>query len=191
MIPGNYKLILFCGPSGSGKSTVVKHVLEQIPDLAFSVSATTRSPRNGERNGVEYYFINMKDFISKIDADEFVEWEEVYSGSRYGTLKEEIQRLWNEGKHVIFDIDVLGGLRIKELYPSNSLAILVAPPSIQALEQRLILRNTESDESLKRRLAKAKFELDHAEQFDHVIINDVLQNALDEAEDVVNEFISK
>ena len=191
MEKGHHKLILFCGPSGSGKSTAVRHVLQRVPDIAFSVSATTRPPRINEIDGKDYYFISMDDFNDKIDHDEFVEWEEVYSGTRYGTLKSEIQRLWDEGKNVIFDIDVIGGLKIRQVYPDDSLAILMSPPSVEVLRQRLIDRNTESPESLERRVAKAKFELDHADQFDKVIINDDLESALREAEMTVRNFISK
>ncbi len=191
MSTGKNKLILFCGPSGSGKSTAVKHLLSTISELAFSVSATTREPREGEKNGIEYYFITEEDFQSKIEEDKFIEWEEVYSGTRYGTLKEEVYRIWDEGKHVVFDIDVLGGLRIKKLFPENSLAILMSPPSIEVLRQRLIDRKTETAETLERRVTKAEFELGHAALFDKVIVNDSLANALLEAEQTVREFISK
>jgi len=183
------KLILFCGPSGSGKTTITKHLLEKFPQLRFSVSATTRAKRPGEVHGSDYYFITVEDFKKKIEQDAFVEWEEVYRNIFYGTLKSEIQRIWNEGKVVAFDVDVEGGLNIKKLYGDNLLAVFVKPLSVEVLRKRLAERNTESPESLETRIAKAEHELTYESKFDHVILNDTLEHALEIAIKLVSEFL--
>ena len=183
------KLVLFCGPSGSGKTTITRHLLEEIPGLSFSVSATTRKKRGNETEGKDYYYLTVDEFKKKIDADEFVEWEEVYPGLYYGTLKSEIKRIWNEGKAVIFDVDVEGGLNIKQIYRDNLLAVFVKPLSVEVLRKRLTERNTESAESLATRIAKAEHELTYAEKFDHVILNDTLEHAYAQARELVNSFL--
>jgi guanylate kinase len=184
------KLILFCGPSGSGKTTITKHLLEKFPQLSFSVSATTRSKRPNEVHGKDYYFISVDNFKKNIRMDAFVEWEEVYTNIFYGTLKSEIQRIWDEGKVVAFDVDVEGGLNIKKLYGDNLLAVFVKPLSVEVLRKRLAERNTESPESLNTRIAKAEHELTYESKFDHVILNDTLDHALELAYKLVSEFLN-
>jgi len=183
------KLILFCGPSGSGKTTITKHLLEKFPQLRFSVSATTRAKRPNEVHGRDYYFISVDDFKKNIKLDAFVEWEEVYRNIFYGTLKSEIQRIWNEGKVVAFDVDVEGGLNIKKLYGNNLLAVFVKPLSVEVLRKRLAERNTESPESLETRIAKAEHEMLYESKFDHVILNDTLEHALELAIKLVKDFL--
>ncbi|NJN50087.1 MAG: guanylate kinase [Polaribacter sp.] len=185
------KLIVFSAPSGSGKTTIVRHLLHQEKlNLAFSVSATSREPRGEEKNGVDYYFINLKDFKNKIKNDEFLEWEEVYRDNFYGTLKSEVERIWALQKHVIFDIDVVGGLRIKKKFPQETLAVFVKPPSVDELKIRLKKRKTESDEKINMRIAKASVELATAPQFDKIIKNYDLDTAKKEAVDLVDEFVN-
>jgi guanylate kinase len=186
------KLIIFSAPSGSGKTTIVKHLLAIKPlNLVFSISATSRAPRGEEQHGKEYYFLSAETFKKRIADNDFLEWEEVYKDFYYGTLKEEVERLWAMGKNIVFDIDVAGGLRIKKQFPKQTLAIFIQPPSIAVLEERLRARNTESDEKIAMRLAKAEQELAAAHQFDVIIKNDGLQKALDEAERIVTEFINR
>ncbi|MCM4159115.1 guanylate kinase [Antarcticibacterium flavum] len=184
------KLIVFSAPSGSGKTTIVRHLLAQ-PELKldFSISATSREPRGGEVNGKDYYFLSLADFKKKIKNDEFLEWEEVYRDNFYGTLKTEVERIWAAGKNVIFDIDVVGGLDIKHIYPEQTLAVFVKPPSIEELKIRLKKRKTESDDKINMRVAKASIELATAPQFDFIIENNNLQTALNEAYDLVSTFV--
>lgn len=184
------KLIVFSAPSGSGKTTIVRHLLDQskLP-LAFSISATTRAPRGNEKNGVDYYFLSKEEFEQKIHEGAFLEYEEVYPGLFYGTLKSEIERLWASGKAVLFDIDVMGGLTIKKTYPEKTLTVFVKPPSVEALEQRLRNRNTDSEETLRVRLAKSASELEKASAFDKILINDQLEDALRLAEALVIHFL--
>ncbi len=185
------KLIVFSAPSGSGKTTIVKHLLKQPGlNLEFSISATSRDKRGEEINGKDYYFLSAKEFISKIKKDEFLEWEEVYRDNFYGTLKTEVERIWALGKHVIFDIDVSGGLRIKRKFPEQTLAVFVKPPSIDELKIRLKKRKTESDDKINMRVAKASAELATAPLFDVIIENDSLDKALDEAYTLVNNFVN-
>lgn len=184
------KLIIVSAPSGAGKTTLVKHLLQQIPNIKFSVSCTTRNPRNNEVDGVDYYFISLDEFKQKIENEEFAEWEEVYSGSFYGTLKSEIERIRNSGNHVIFDIDVVGGLNLKKIYPDHSLAIFIQPPSMEELERRLRKRNTETDEVLQTRIEKAKEELQLAPNFDKIIVNNDLEKSSEEIEETVKKFIA-
>lgn len=186
----NHKLVIVAAPSGAGKTTIVHHLLSVIPELEFSVSATTREQRPNERHGVDYYYITEEEFKRRIDNGEFLEWEEVYGHRFYGTLKSELDRIWAKGHHVIFDIDVVGGLRLKELYPENSLAIFIMPPSVEALEARLRSRNTESEESLRIRVEKAEHELAFSTKFDKVIVNVDLEHSLPEAENVVRSFLN-
>tara|TARA_R110002072_G_scaffold22615_1_gene79261 strand:+ start:80786 stop:81379 length:594 start_codon:yes stop_codon:yes gene_type:complete len=185
------KLIVFSAPSGSGKTTIVQYLLQQEAlNLAFSVSATSRAPRGDEKHGEDYYFISLKDFKQHIKNEDFLEWEEVYRDNFYGTLKAEVERIWAMGKNVIFDIDVVGGLRIKKKFPEKTLAVFVKPPSIDELKIRLKKRKTESDERINMRIAKASVELATAPQFDHIIENNDLNTALGEAKDLVSEFIA-
>jgi len=186
------KLIVFSAPSGSGKTTIVRHLLEQtgLP-LAFSISATTRAPRGREKEGEDYYFLSPEAFRSKIEKGEFLEYEEVYPGLFYGTLASEVKRLWNENKAVLFDIDVMGGISIKKSFPSETLTVFVQPPSIKTLEDRLRSRNTDTEETLLIRLSKAQQELDQAQAFDEIVINDDLSTALSQTEELVRSFLSK
>ncbi len=185
------KLIIFSAPSGAGKTTIVKHLLKKFPQLSFSISATTRELRGIEKNNADYYFISKEDFLHKVAHQEFVEFEEVYNGTFYGTLRSEIERIWNEGKHVIFDIDVEGGLRLKRKYEDDALAIFVQPPSLEVLKERLTGRGTDSFEKLQERFAKAEKELQYADKFDVVLKNFDLEIACAEAEVLVKEFLSK
>jgi len=184
------KLIVFSAPSGSGKTTIVRHLLKQQElKLDFSISATSREARGNEVNGQDYYFLSLKDFKQKIKNDEFLEWEEVYRDNFYGTLKSEVERIWKKGKHVIFDIDVVGGLDIKNIYPESTLAVFVKPPSIEELKIRLKKRKTESDDKISMRVAKASIELATAPQFDFIIENNHLGTALKEAYNLVSNYV--
>lgn len=186
------KLIIFSAPSGSGKTTIVKHLLKQSElNLAFSISATSRPRRGKEKHGEHYYFKSLSDFKNHIKNDDFLEWEEVYRDNFYGTLKSEVERLWAEGKNVIFDIDVVGGLRIKKKFPENTLAVFVKPPSVDELKIRLKKRSTESEDKINMRVAKASVELATAPQFDTIIKNYDLDIALKEAYELVADFIEK
>jgi guanylate kinase len=188
----NGKLLVFSAPSGSGKTTIVQHLLNQPElNLAFSVSCTTRSLRGEEVDGKDYYFIDLESFKKHIKADDFIEWEEVYRDNFYGTLKSEIERIWDQGKNVIFDIDVSGGLRIKKKFPTETLAIFVKPPSVDELKRRLKERSTESEDKINMRIAKAHVELATAPQFDVVIKNYDLEIAKADAVALVKEFIAK
>lgn len=184
------KLIVFSAPSGSGKTTIVRHLLAQKNfNLDFSISATSREPRANEVHGEDYYFMTAREFKDHIKNDDFLEWEEVYRDNFYGTLKSEVERIWAEGKHVIFDIDVVGGLEIKKIYPKRTLAVFVKPPNIEELKIRLKKRGTESDEKISMRVAKASIEMATAPQFDYVIVNNKLEDALNEADNLVKGFI--
>jgi len=183
------KLIIFSAPSGSGKTTIVRHLLQQDFNLEFSVSATSRPIRGNEIDGKDYYFLSADTFREKINNDEFLEWEEVYPNCFYGTLKEEVERIRNEGSNVIFDVDVVGGINIKKFYQEDALAIFIQPPSIQELENRLRNRNTDSKTVISNRIEKFKFELSFANQFDTIIINDKLEDALNNAELTLNKFL--
>jgi len=186
------KLFVFSAPSGSGKTTIVRHLLKQKQfQLEFSVSATSREPRGEEVDGRDYYFISLEDFKKHIKKDEFLEWEEVYRDNFYGTLKSEVERIWAKKKHVIFDIDVAGGLRIKKKFPEQTLAVFVKPPSIDELKIRLKKRKTESEEKINMRIAKASIELATAPQFDKIIKNYDLEVAFKEAEELVGAFLNK
>ncbi len=184
------KLIVFSAPSGSGKTTIVQHLLSKPElNLEFSISATSREPRGDEVEGKDYYFLNLHEFKQKIKNEEFLEWEEVYRDNFYGTLKAEIERIWASGKNVIFDIDVVGGLDIKHIYPKQTLAVFVKPPSIEELKIRLKKRKTESEDKINMRVAKASIELATAPQFDFIIENNNLQVALNEAYELVSTFV--
>ncbi len=185
------KLIIISAPSGSGKTTIVNHLLHQGLNLNFSVSATSRKPRPGEENGKNYYFLTREEFQKKINNDEFLEWEEVYKGICYGTLKSEVDKIRESGKNVIMDVDVVGGVNIKKIYGKEALSIFIKPPSLTALKERLQKRSTETPAKIKMRIDKAAEELLFAGKFDAVIINDNLQIALNEAEKLVSDFISR
>ena len=184
------KLIIFSGPSGSGKTTIAHHLLRAIPSLGFSISATTRAVRPNEKNGVDYYFLKEKDFKNKIKEGKFLEWEEVYKGIFYGTLVSEVERIWSQNKHVIFDIDVVGALNVKKIYWGECLSVIVVPPSIEKLKERLKMRATETEESFQKRIEKAEYELTFSKQFDKVIVNDKLEDSFKKAEKLVKDFLN-
>lgn len=183
------KLILFCGPSGSGKTTIVQHLLKTFPNLSFSVSATTRTKRNNEVDGEDYYFLTADEFKHKIQNDEFLEWEEVYTNGFYGTLRSEVARIASLGKVAIFDVDVEGGIHIKGRFGTNLLDVFVRPPAIEDLHKRLVARASETPESLERRILKAEHELTYSDRFSYVIINKEMHIAFAEAEKLVNTFL--
>ncbi len=185
------KLIIFSAPSGSGKSTIINYLLDQNLNLAFSISATSRDPRGEEVNGREYYFLSPDEFRKRIANDEFLEYEEVYTDKFYGTLKSEVERLTKEGKNVIFDVDVLGGVNIKKYYGDRALSLFIQPPSVEELRKRLIGRATDAPEVIEKRIERAEFELSFAPQFDKVIVNDDLQKAQKETLDVIRQFLDK
>ena len=184
------KIIIITAPSGAGKTSITRYLLEQFPQLSFSISAATRECRFNEVNGKDYYFLSEDDFQQKIANNEFVEWEMVYEGRYYGTLKSELQRIWKEHKAPLLDVDVQGGIHIQQLYPQNCLSLFIEPPSIEELKRRLEARGTETPESLKARINKASVELSFKNEFDHIIINDDLKRACKEAEEIVREFLS-
>ena len=186
------KLIIFSAPSGAGKTTIVKHLLGVYPEiLSFSISATTRSPRAYEKPNKDYYFISVDNFRKRIENNEFIEYEQVYEGLYYGTLRSEVERLWRENKVVLFDVDVKGGVSLKQEFGDQALAIFVQPPSIKELRKRLLSRKTETAETLKERVEKAEIEMEFASFFDKVVINDSLSEALDYSEKIVEDFILK
>ncbi|MDX9883447.1 MAG: guanylate kinase [Prolixibacteraceae bacterium] len=185
------KLIIFSAPSGAGKTTIVKHLLAGGFDLEFSVSATSREMRHTETDGKDYYFLSPEEFRRKVEAGEFLEWEEVYTGTCYGTLKSEVERIRNNGKHVVFDVDVIGGLNIKKFYGDQALAVFVKPPSVEELHKRLVARSTDSSEVIEKRVQKAEYELSFAPKFDVIIINENLEKAFAETEQLVKEFLSE
>lgn len=183
------KLVIFSAPSGAGKTTIVQHLLRQMPELEFSISATTRQPRGDEQDGKDYYFISLPEFTHRIAKKQFVEFEEVYTGTFYGTLRTEIERIWAKGKTVIFDIDVEGGMHLKRKYAEQALAIFVQPPSLEVLIERLTGRGTDSHEKLQERFGKAEKELNYAPQFDIILKNHDLETACKEARELVTNFI--
>lgn len=182
-------IIIFSAPSGSGKSTIVNYLLERHPELEFSVSATSRAPRGTEQHGEAYYFLTTEEFKKKIAENAFVEYEEVYSGCYYGTLKSEIERISTKGHHVVFDVDVVGGCNLKRIFGEEALSIFIAPPSVEVLRQRLKGRGTDSDEMIEKRVDKAEYEMTFAPKFDKIIVNDRLEDALQEAETAILQFI--
>jgi guanylate kinase len=185
----NGKLVIISAPSGAGKTTIVKHLLDSGLNLSFSVSATTRSPRINEEDGKDYFFLSVPEFRRRVANNEFVEWEEVYKDLMYGTLKSELERIWAGGQHVLFDVDVKGGVTLKKMFGLNSIAIFVMPPSVEELENRLIKRGTESPEKIKMRVEKAREELALANQFDTVIVNHQLDKAKREAVEIVTSYL--
>lgn len=184
------KLIIFSAPSGTGKGTIINHLVKRFPTLEFSISATSRLPRGVEQDGVEYYFISPENFADKVSRDEFVEWEEVYKGSCYGTLRSEMERIWSKGNVIIFDLDVKGGVALKGKFGDDALALFVMPPSIEELRRRLVGRGTESAEVIDKRIAKASEEMSYSVKYDKVIVNNHLEKALEEAEKIVGDFIN-
>lgn len=185
------KALIFSAPSGSGKSTIVHHILDTFTGMEFSVSATSRNPRGEEKDGVDYYFLSEEKFRELIDADGFVEHEEVYPGRFYGTLKSEIKRIWDVGHVVIFDVDVKGGVNLKKYFGKNALSVFIQAPSIEVLRERLMKRGTDSAEDIEKRVAKAAEELTYAPKFDHILVNDDLQAAFAESESIVEEFLGR
>jgi guanylate kinase len=185
------KLIIFSAPSGSGKTTIVKEVLKKLSGLEFSVSACSRLPRKNEMNGKDYYFYSPEEFKHKIENQEFVEWEEVYPGQFYGTLKSELDRIWDKGNHVVFDVDVIGGLNIKKQFAKDSLSLFIKAPSVEILRKRLTLRGTETLEQIEKRVNKAEYELGFANKFDVVIVNNDLDTAVTETLQKIDVFLKE
>jgi guanylate kinase len=185
------KIIIITAPSGSGKTTLVKRLLSARPDLCFSVSACTRQPRDGEVHGKDYFFYSEEDFRKLIEEDAFIEWEMVYTGKYYGTLKSEIQKMWDAGKYPLVDIDVQGALAIQDKYPDSTLTLFIQAPSLEALRERLMLRGTETQHSLEERVSKASLELSFAPQFDKIIINDNVDTAATELVEIISDFIAQ
>jgi len=185
----NGKLIIISAPSGSGKTTIVRNVLSRGLNLAFSVSATSRLPRTHEKDGIDYYFMNAATFMKKVKNNEFLEWEEVYPGQFYGTLESEVTRLLTNGQNIVLDIDVAGGVKVKQKYGEQALALFIQPPSIEILRERLINRATDKIEEIEKRIAKASIEFTYAPRFDHVIVNDILEKACDETFGLIKGFI--
>jgi guanylate kinase len=185
------KMVIISAPSGAGKTTIVRYISSRIPSLGFSISATSRGPRDGEIDGVDYYFLTVDTFKRKIDSGEFVEWEEVYPGHYYGTLSCEIDRIWNSGNHIIFDVDVKGGINLKKRFGEAAISIFIMPPSIKELENRIRLRGKDCDEKVRMRVEKAAIELEDASNFDVIIINDSLEKAQNEAIKIIQVFIDR
>ena len=186
------KVIIFSAPSGAGKSTIVNHLLKIHPELEFSISATSRAPRGQEQHGVEYYFFTADEFRQMISEDKFVEYEEVYAGSFYGTLRSEVERIWAKGNVIIFDIDVQGGVNLKRIFGKQAFSIFIQAPSVEILRERLINRQTDTSEAIEKRVAKAASEMEFAAgKFDHVLVNDDLETAFAEAERIVGDFLQK
>lgn len=184
------KVVIFSAPSGSGKSTIVNHILGLHPEMEFSVSATSRAPRGQEKDGVEYYFFTADEFRRMISEDKFVEHEEVYSGSFYGTLKSEVNRIWDKGHVIIFDVDVKGGVNLKKYFKEKALSVFIQAPSVEELRRRLVARGTDSPQAIEKRVAKAAEEMTYADKFDYILVNDDLQKAYTEAERIVNDFLN-
>jgi guanylate kinase len=185
------KLVIFSAPSGSGKTTIVRELLKHFPQFEFSISATSRQPRGQEQNGKDYYFLTNDEFKARVARNEFVEWEEVYAGTKYGTLRSELERIWAKGNTILFDVDVKGGLRLKSIFGDRALAIFVMPPSVEELRRRLVGRATDAPEVIEKRVAKAETEISYAEQFDKIIINDVLEEAVAQTESTILEFTNR
>lgn len=185
------KVVIFSAPSGSGKTTIVRRLLERFPQLEFSVSATSRAPRGAECDGVDYYFLSQEEFMQAVSENRFVEWEEVYKGTCYGTLRSEVERIWNKGHVIVFDVDVIGGINLKRIFGNDACSVFVMPPSIEELRRRLVNRGTDAPEVIDRRVAKAEFELTKAPEFDHVIVNDCLEEAVYGTCGILDEFIAR
>lgn len=183
------KLVIFSAPSGSGKTTIVRELLKRFDCFEFSISATSRQPRGKEQHAIDYYFMTNEEFRERVERDEFVEWEEVYAGTCYGTLKSEMERIWSKGKVIIFDVDVMGGINLKRLFGDDACSVFIMPPSMEELERRLRGRGTDAEEVIVKRIAKAEFELSKAPEFDYVVVNDDLQVAVDETAAIITNFL--
>lgn len=183
------KLVIFSAPSGSGKTTIVRELLKRFPQFEFSISATSRQPRGKEQNGVDYYFLTSEEFRARVERNEFVEWEEVYAGTCYGTLKSEVERIWAKGNVIVFDVDVMGGISLKRLFGEDACSIFIMPPSVEELERRLRGRGTDTEEVMLKRIGKAEFELSKAPEFDYTVVNDVLEDAIKEATEIIENFL--
>ena len=185
------KVIIFSAPSGSGKTTIVHELLKRYPQFEFSISATSRAPRGAERDGVDYYFLTEEEFLRRIEADAFVEWEAVYAGTHYGTLRSEVDRIWSKGNVIIFDVDVVGGVNLKRIFGDKACSVFIMPPSIEELERRLIGRGTDAPEVIAKRVAKAGQEIERAPEFDHVVVTDDLQRAIADTCAIIDNFIAQ
>ena len=183
------KLVILSAPSGAGKSTIVNQLLHTFPQLEFSISATSRAPRGKERHGVEYYFLSAEEFSRAVEQNEFVEWEEVYAGTCYGTLRSEVERIWDKGHVIVFDVDVKGGIRLKQIFREKALSIFIMPPSIEELRRRLEGRGTDTPEAIERRVQKAETEISFCRKFDHIVINNRLEDAVEETTSLIRNFI--
>ena len=185
------KVIIFSAPSGSGKTTIVHQLLKKYPQFEFSISATSRAPRGQEVDGVDYYFLTEEEFLRRIDEDAFVEWEAVYAGTHYGTLRSEVDRIWGKGNIIIFDVDVVGGVNLKKIFGSKACSVFIMPPSVEELERRLIGRGTDAPEVIAKRVAKASSEIERAPEFDHIVVNDVLEEAIAATCAIIDKFIAE
>ena len=185
------KVIIFSAPSGSGKTTIVHELLKRYPQFEFSISATSRAPRGAEQDGVDYYFLTEEEFLRRIEADAVVEWEAVYAGTHYGTLRSEVDRIWSKGNVIIFDVDVVGGVNLKKIFGNKACSVFIMPPSVDELERRLIGRGTDAPEVIAKRVAKAGQEIERAPEFDHVVVNDDLQRAIADTCAIIDNFIAQ
>ena len=185
------KVIIFSAPSGSGKTTIVHQLLERYPQFEFSISATSRAPRGQEKNGVDYYFLTEEEFLNLIEKDAFGEWEAVYAGTHYGTLRSEVERIWSKGNVIIFDVDVVGGVNLKRIFGDKARSIFIMPPSVEELERRLVGRGTDTAEVIAKRVAKAEIEIARAPEFDHIVVNDVLEQAVAQTVEIIDKFIAQ
>lgn len=182
-------MVIFSAPSGSGKTTIVRELLKRFSCFEFSISATSRKPRGEERDGVDYYFLTAEEFRARVERDEFVEWEEVYAGTCYGTLRSEMERIWAKGNVILFDVDVMGGINLKRLFGDDACSVFIMPPSVEELERRLRGRGTDAEDVIRKRIDKAEFELSKAEHFDHTVVNDDLQTAVEECATIITNFL--
>ncbi len=185
------KVLIFSAPSGSGKTTIVNRLLSRYPELEFSISATSRAPRGTEQHGKEYYFLSQEEFEKAVSENRFVEWEEVYKGTCYGTLRSEVERIWEKGHVIVFDVDVMGGINLKHIFGDDACSIFIMPPSVEELRNRLVGRGTDSAEVIEKRVAKAEFEITKSPEFDHIVINDNLEEAVKEACSLLDKFIAR